>query len=182
MTIRGIVFDKDGTLFNFVATWESWARAFLLRIAGGKVETAARLGAAIGFDFAAGHFHPGSVVIAGTPGDIAAALAPVLPDMAQDELIAVMNAEAARAPQVEAVPLAPFLAGLRDRGLRLGLATNDAQVPARAHLVAAGVLDAFDFVAGCDSGFGAKPGPGQILGCEPVFFDHSVEFYIFEVL
>ena len=33
--VRGIVFDKDGTLFDFAATWEAWAVAFLLRAAEG---------------------------------------------------------------------------------------------------------------------------------------------------
>jgi phosphoglycolate phosphatase len=47
--------------------------------------------------------------------------------------------------------------------LKLGLATNDTEAPARAHLAGAGVLDLFDFVAGCDSGWGGKPAPGQLL-------------------
>ena len=29
--VKGIIFDKDGTLFDFAATWEAWAQAFLLR-------------------------------------------------------------------------------------------------------------------------------------------------------
>jgi phosphoglycolate phosphatase len=41
--------------------------------------------------------------------------------------------------------------------------TNDAEAPAHAHLNRAGVADLFDFVAGCDSGHGAKPAPGQLL-------------------
>lgn len=78
-------------------------------------------------------------------------------------LLDLINAEAAAAPQAAAVPLAPLLDSLRARGLRLGLATNDGEVPARAHLKAAGVLDRFDFIAGSDSGHGGKPGPGQLL-------------------
>ena len=55
------------------------------------------------------------------------------------------------------------LDALRARGLRLGVATNDAEIPARAHLDAAGVTDRFDFIAGSDSGHGGKPAPGQLL-------------------
>jgi phosphoglycolate phosphatase len=47
--------------------------------------------------------------------------------------------------------------------LKIGLATNDTEAPARAHLTAHGVLDLFDFVAGYDSGYGPKPGPGMCL-------------------
>ena len=61
----------------------------------------------------------------------------------------------------EAVPLVPLLSALRARGLRLGVATNDSEAPARAHLAAHGLTGLLDFVAGCDSGYGPKPGPGM---------------------
>jgi phosphoglycolate phosphatase len=53
MPVRGIIFDKDGTLFDFATTWEAWAAAFLLRVSQGDQARAGSLGAAIGFDFAA---------------------------------------------------------------------------------------------------------------------------------
>ncbi len=69
--------------------------------------------------------------------------------------------------QVEAVPLVPFLSALRADGFALGVATNDAEGPARAHLERAGVIQLFDFIAGYDSGYGAKPAPGMCLAfCE----------------
>lgn len=160
--VRGLVFDKDGTLFDFATTWEAWAAGFLTRISGGDSTRAAALGDAIGFDFAARSFAHDSIVIAGTAGEIAAALAPHMPGTPVPELLYSLNEEAARAPQAEAVPLDPLLAALRDRGLKLGVATNDAEAPARAHLDAAGVTAHFDFVAGFDSGHGGKPAPGQL--------------------
>ena len=160
---RGVVFDKDGTLFDFAATWESWAVAFLTRLAGGDATRAARMGESIGFDMANRRFAPDSLVIASTAGEVAEALAPQVPDMPLPVLVDVLNEEASRAPQMPAVPLAPLLGGLRDRGLRLGLATNDAEAPARAHLGQAGITEYFDFIAGYDSGFGGKPAPGQLL-------------------
>ena len=172
MTIEAIVFDKDGTLFDFAATWESWAEAFLLRATGQDRTRAQVIGAQIGFDLAARRFAPDSVVIAGTTAEVAGALDGHFPHLTPPALIDMLNEEAARAPQVEAVPLAPFLDGLRARGLRLGVATNDAEAPARAHLGAAKVLDRFDFVAGFDSGYGAKPEPGPMLAfCAAVGVD-----------
>lgn len=173
--IRAIIFDKDGTLFDFEATWGAWARSLLLDLAAGDASRAAALGEAIGYDFAHGRFDPASPVIAGTPGEIADALLPHVPGASPLTLVARMNALAATAPQVEAVPLAPLLAALRTRGLRLGLATNDAEGPARAHLDAAGVLGMFDFVAGFDSGHGAKPGPGQLLAFAEAMGLHPAE-------
>lgn len=172
MTIDAILFDKDGTLFDFGATWEAWAEAFLLRATGQDRPRARAIGAEIGFDLEARRFDPASVVIAGTPAEVSLALAPHFPQMSQSALIDMLNEEAEIAPQIEAVPLAPFLDGLRGQGLRLGVATNDAEAPARAHLGAAQVLDRFDFISGFDSGHGAKPEPGPLLAfCTAVDVD-----------
>jgi phosphoglycolate phosphatase len=160
--IAGIVFDKDGTLFDFRRSWGGWARRMLAEVAGPGGDLG-RLGAAIGFDPATGAFAPESPVIAATTLDIAEALAPQLPGSSVEALTARMNILSAQAPMEPAVPLLPVLGALRARGLRLGLATNDTEAPARAHLAAHGVLDLFDFIAGYDSGHGAKPAPGQLL-------------------
>ena len=160
--VHGIVFDKDGTLFDFATTWEAWAVAFLTRLADGDRTRAAAIGDAIGFDYNARKFARDSFVIAGTPWEVAEVLGPFLPDMETFEVVDLLNEEAAIAPQAEAVPLVPFLTELRGRGMRLGVATNDAEAPARAHLAEAGVTDFFDFIAGFDSGHGGKPTPGQL--------------------
>ncbi|MGR3756454.1 MAG: HAD family hydrolase [Tranquillimonas sp.] len=159
--IGGILFDKDGTLFGFEATWCPWAVRTLTDLAGGDPALAGRLGRAIGFDLGRRRFAPDSPVIAGTPAQLAALLAPLLPGLT--ELEDRLNRQAAAAPQVPAVPLHPLLDALRGRGLKLGVATNDAEAPAWAHLRAAGVSGHFDCVIGSDSGFGAKPQPGPLL-------------------
>lgn len=164
-----VLFDKDGTLFDFGATWEAWAQSFLLRATNQDRPRARAIGADIGFDLDNRRFAPDSIVIAGTPAEVAQALAPHLPDRSLDQVLTLLNEEAEIAPQSEAVPLGPFLDGLRALGLRLGVATNDAETPALAHIDAAGVRDRFDFIAGFDSGHGAKPGPGQLLAfCDAV--------------
>lgn len=158
---KAILFDKDGTLFDFARTWESWAAAFLKRL-GTDADHARVMAQAIGFDLTTQTFSPASVVIAGTPWEVAEALSPHLPSMTLSDMVDLLNEEAAHAPQAEAVPLAPFLDGLRASGYRLGVATNDAEAPARAHLDASGITDRFDFIAGFDSGHGGKPSPGQL--------------------
>jgi phosphoglycolate phosphatase len=74
-----------------------------------------------------------------------------------------IDASAGQAPMSEAVPLRPLLSALRAKGLRLGVATNDSEAPARQHLANHGITDCFDFIAGYDSGQGAKPGTGMCL-------------------
>ncbi len=160
--IDGLIFDKDGTLFDFRISWGRWAATFLRRMAQDEPR-AARLGRAIGYDLASGTFASDSPVIAATAADIAAALLPELPGMTLAELTDRIDASAGMAPMSEAVPLRPLLDALRGRGLRLGLATNDSEAPARQHLENHGITDCFDFIAGYDSGHGAKPGPGMCL-------------------
>ena len=163
MTIQGILFDKDGTLFDFRATWSPWAKSFLSRVCKGDQHRATLVGQAVGFDFQSGEFSPSSIIIAGTPAEIADVLIPQFSEYSAHEILDIINQEAEAAPMAEAVPLAPFLGALKTKGLKLGVATNDAEAPARAHLNAVGVLDQFDFVVGSDSGYGGKPAPGQML-------------------
>ena len=159
--IDGVIFDKDGTLFDFRASWGAWAARLLQLIAEETGQDVARLGAAIGFDPATGGFAPDSVVIAGTTFEIASALAPQVPGATPQGLEARMNRLAEGAPMMPAVDLPLVLGALKARGLRIGLATNDVEVSARAHLDAHGLIPLFDYIAGYDSGHGGKPGPGM---------------------
>lgn len=159
--IAGIIFDKDGTLFDFRRSWGEWTARLMRDLAADEV-AAARLAAVVGYDLPTGAFAPDSPVIAATTAEIAEVLLVHLPQMSRTALMGRMNAMAESVPVAEAVPLRPVLGALRDRGLRLGVATNDAEAPARAHLAQAGVTDLFDFVAGFDSGWGGKPAPGQL--------------------
>lgn len=160
--IDGMIFDKDGTLFDFRKSWGGWVLRLLEDVTPDPA-LRARLARTLGFDAARMDFAPDSLVIAHTAPEIAETMLPLLPGWQAGRLVDRMNELAATAPTVEAVPLRPLLSGLRARGLKLGLATNDTEAPARAHLSGAGVLDLFDFVAGYDSGHGGKPAPGQLL-------------------
>ena len=160
--IDGLLFDKDGTLFDFRSSWGRWAAGFLSSVARDAAH-ADRLGEAIGFDAATLTFAPDSPVIAATAADIAAVLQPYLPGETVGSLTDMIDASAGSSPMAQAVPLRPLLTAFRDRGLKIGLATNDSEAPARQHLAAHGITDCFDFIAGYDSGHGAKPGPGMCL-------------------
>ncbi|MBI1170578.1 HAD-IA family hydrolase [bacterium] len=158
--IKAVIFDKDGTLFDFRMSWGGWTRSLLAELAP---RTEGDLAATLGFEPEAMAFAPDSAVIAHTTDEIAMLMLPHLPGMSFNALMDIMNRIAAEAPMAPAVPLREVLSGLTGRGLVLGLATNDTEAPARAHLTGAGVIDLFAFVAGCDSGYGGKPAPGQLL-------------------
>ena len=161
--LRGIVFDKDGTLFDFVATWGAWCRVVLDAESRGDDMLRDAMAAALGFNTVDGTFRRDSIVIGHTSGEVASALLPFLPGETQAGLLRRLDARAAVAPQTPTTDLPALFAALRARGLRLGIATNDTEAPARAHLRHAGIEESFDFIAGYDSGHGGKPGPGQLL-------------------
>ncbi|MCW1919727.1 HAD family hydrolase [Rhodobacter sp. KR11] len=160
LDIRAVLFDKDGTLFDFRQSWGGWTAQMLQHLAP---VTTGDLATALGFDPVAVDFAPDSVVIASTMEEIAAVIAAHV-TLPYPEIVALMEEIGTAAPMVPAVDLPAVLGALKAQGLALGLATNDTEAPARAHLQGAGVLELFDFVAGCDSGFGGKPAPGQLLG------------------
>ena len=160
--IDGIVFDKDGTLFDFRQSWSGWVHGVLAELATDP-DHAAALAGALRFDPATGDFFADSPVIAASTAEIADVLLPVLPAMTHAQLEGHLNRLAGSADMMPAVPLRPLLLALRGRGLRLGVATNDVEASARAHLLAQDVAELFDLVAGYDSGHGAKPGPGMLL-------------------
>jgi phosphoglycolate phosphatase len=165
--IKGLLFDKDGTLFDFQTTWGVWTTSLLLDLTDGERPQAEQLALRLGYDMKAKRFHKDSVIISHTADEVACAFAEVVPGWEVDNLLTHMNRKAAEVEQMQPVPLVPLFENMRVRGLRLGIATNDAEAPARAHLDRAGITHLFDFIAGYDSGFGAKPETGmQRAFCE----------------
>ncbi len=163
--ISGIIFDKDGTLFDFQASWGQWALRMLCDLAQGDQMLLHRLADSLRFDLGRARFHPDSFVIADTPDAIALVLAAEMPHTEAPALLERITAATEQAKMVEATPLVPLILELEARGLRLAVVTNDAETPARAHLADAGIEQAFDQVIGFDSGYGAKPSPGPLLAC-----------------
>ena len=160
--IAGLLFDKDGTLFDFNASWSAWASNTISDLSEGNAARKSALAHAIGFDLEARRFFPDSGAIAGTLSWIVDQMAPHV-SMSRPALETYLIEATSVAPMVPAVALKPLMAEFRRRGLRIGVATNDAEASARAHLTEAGIVEDFHFIAGYDSGFGAKPEPGMIL-------------------
>ncbi|SHJ71478.1 phosphoglycolate phosphatase [Shimia gijangensis] len=163
MRVDGILFDKDGTLFDFGTTWNTWTAEMIPKLAEGDMAVARRLADELDFDLDAGEFLPHSIIIAGTNRDAAEAIVRAMPHKNLTEVENALMYSAAEAPLSPAVPLEPFLRNLGEHGLRLGVMTNDTEYSARAHLSGAGVDTLFDLILGFDSGHGAKPDPEPLL-------------------
>lgn len=159
--VTAIIFDKDGTLFDFQATWSVWAYRVIDALGDGNPDREDRLADALAFDRESGLFRPESTVIASTSAVTAAHV--------HAEVGGDASSMAARMNEIgEAIPQAqvPGVHNALDRlsqTLTLGIATNDAEASARRHLETTDMARFFDFVAGSDSGWGGKPAPGQLM-------------------
>lgn len=162
-TISAILFDKDGTLFDYHKTWANWSRDFLIALSDSDMRLARRLALAVDFDLDSVAFRPDSVLVGENPHDIARALLPVLPGASIAGIVTRISMLSADVARAEATPLIPLMLELSSRGLKLGVVTNDTEVLARSHLRTSGVHDLFDYVLGCDSGFSPKPSPDMLL-------------------
>lgn len=157
--LRAALFDKDGTLVDFHRTWAP-ALGAGLRAAAPDAAMLERAAAAVGFDLHTDSIADGSPLVAESNETIAELLREFVdPATCLDVAFAEALRHLTPSPGVPAV-----LTELRRRDVALAVVTNDWASVAADQLNAMECASAFDHVVGADSGFGAKPEPGMILG------------------
>ncbi len=160
--IRAVLFDKDGTLVDFQATWVPAYWSAVLGLTEGDRALARELLEATGLRSGpSDRILPDTPLACGTTAEVVAAWATHLGRPSLAELGRRLLAEHSRAPTAVA-GLDAVLGGLHQRGFVLGVATMDGTQEAREGLQALGVLELMDFVVGFDAGVGEKPGPGMV--------------------
>ncbi len=166
MTIRGILFDKDGTLLDYWKTWVPINRKAALFAAGEDPALAAKLLRGCGHDPETDNVASGSLLAVGSIGEIADAFSTLLgartPPRLPEEIERIFR-EGGAQHSVLIDGAAETLRLLKSRGMSLGIATNDSAGGMESSLAPHGLLPLFEFLAGCDSGYGAKPEPGMAL-------------------
>lgn len=164
--IAGILFDKDGTLLDFDASWGPVNRKVALMAADGDAALADRLLTACGMDPVTGDIVPDSLFASANTIEIADGMIEAGSPFTRDALVPKIDDCFAEAAQlsVPVTELAPLFSRLHGRGLRLGIASSDNERSIRVAAERFGILPYIDFVAGYDSGHGKKPEAGMVLG------------------
>jgi phosphoglycolate phosphatase len=163
--MRGILFDKDGTLIDFHASWSRLFRELCLELAEGDRGRADDMLVKGGMDLATGHCRAGSIFAAGNTIDIATLWYPELAGEELSAMIRRMDAAFHKNGVLYSVPLPGLsdtleaLAGMR---VAMGVATSDGTAATRAALAALKVDRYLPHVFGYDSVARPKPAPDMV--------------------
>ncbi|WP_457661825.1 HAD family hydrolase [Sinorhizobium medicae] len=164
--IAGILFDKDGTLLDYVKSWVP-VNYELARIAAkGDEDLAHVLLRAGGMDPDSGHVVPDSLLAAGNTVEIATGMVGAGAPFTVEELTSLFDGLFAQSAHyaVPVTDLASFFAVLHAKGYRLGVASSDNERSIRETAKRFGFENYLHYIAGYDSGYGTKPEPGMVLG------------------
>lgn len=165
MAIRGVLFDKDGTLIEMDGLWVPVIKEMVAEQFGaGPQEVARRLEPA-GYDVATDTFLAGSVLAAGTTQQLVAVLWPELNEAAVQRKAKILSEALVHKStnRVKALmPLHNVFDELHELGMRLGIATNDSEGSALSHVAHLGIEHYFVDVIGFDGVDVPKPS-GQMI-------------------
>jgi phosphoglycolate phosphatase len=163
--IAAILFDKDGTLYDFYRTWGALTEKAALMVAGGDEERAKFLLENSGRDPVTGKYAPSSPIAAGSNRQIVECWCGLIQRADVEDVyerVHLMFLEHQKNGADPVLDLNIFFGRLRGRGLRLGLATMDSEEAARAAMTRAKCSHHLDFICGFDTGHGVKPLGGMV--------------------
>ena len=165
MTIRGILFDKDGTLIEVNDTWVPIYRRLLIDQFQTDVDGAERMMERVGFDRTTGKFKAGSILAGGTTRQLIDAWWPGLDEPGVAEKTRIIDHDYAHLVKdylTPLMPLEPVFNELLGMGLLLGVATNDTHTSASNHMRHIGVIHHFKDIIAADTVAVPKPSGNMI--------------------
>lgn len=164
--IRGVLFDKDGTLLDYALSWAPINLRAGRLAANGDAALAERLLTLAGVDPASGLATSDGLLAAGSTREVASAWYEAGSPFATAELTLRLDAlfQAGVAEVVPVCELSPLFSGLAARGLKLGIASSDSEAAVIATAERFGIAQHLSFRCGYDSGHGPKPEPGMVQG------------------
>lgn len=165
-----VIFDKDGTLIDFVYMWASWITELAQRLERAThLPLTSQLYQAMGYDAVTHRVIAGSPLAAHSMADLRVLTADVAQTAGMTREHAERAAEAAwfvPDPVAVARPLADLAQVFRTlhaRGFLVAVATSDDRAATLATLHALGVGDQLDALVSADDGLANKPAPDMLL-------------------
>jgi phosphoglycolate phosphatase len=170
MTIKAVLFDKDGTLIDSHGTWVPFYKSILRTERGLGAEAIEAKMVAAGYDPVSNGFIAGSILAGGTTRQLVEMWWETDTPETHAALTKRFNSEFAPLALQHLTPLMeliPVFDELKTLQLRLGVATNDGKVSALGHMKALQVEHYFDAIIGADSVSVPKPSGQMVqLFCE----------------
>ena len=158
--IKGIIFDKDGTLFDIQRSWSEWAKVFVTKFSNQHNLDTLKLAKAINFDLASDKFVRESIFVHGSVDEVVDAIFQKFPQVMKKKIHEGLFEGSGDAKQVPLTNLHTLFTNLEK--ITLGLVTNDSEMNGTKHLEQHDLTQYFDMIIGYDSGYGSKPEPGQL--------------------
>ena len=155
----GVVFDKDGTLLDFDATWNPAIGLAIDTLADGDLAVALHIAEGLGYDLDARVTLPNAPLMAASNAEVAAMVRPGLGGERLPDLLAAAVLESITA----AAHAETVLSALGVGGVPTAVATNDDEASTIAQIGRLAWTERFVAVLGYDSGHGAKPEPGMVI-------------------
>ena len=163
MTIKAIIFDKDGTLFDFQKSWGKWGAKLISELANGEKDLMLEISRVLEYDLETKEFQKSSQFIAGTVAETANLIASVVPEKSVEQIIELQLNLSLDMKQHPVKSLKKTIDFLSTNGFVLGVVTNDLINPTRNQLIKEKILSQFELILGQDSGHGSKPDPSPLL-------------------
>jgi phosphoglycolate phosphatase len=111
--IKGVLFDKDGTLFDYHGTWGPLLAEVAAALAGERISLVPAMLAAIGYREATGRFEAGSIAAAGDTFALADAWRTLLERSDREALVARLDGYFAELGPARSIPVTDLRAYFR---------------------------------------------------------------------
>lgn len=158
MTIKAVIFDKDGTLVDMNATWGRAMSRTIEHLCNDD-EQKRLLSHNLGLNLATGTFSEDSVAPRTTWSNLRAIIATAI----DPDEFAKWNRQYAAEALAPTPTAIETIETLHATGYKLALATNHIVEPTMHQLELLEIDKYFTCVLAADSGFGSKPEPGMVL-------------------
>tara|TARA_B100001057_G_C22777280_1_gene922156 strand:- start:421 stop:1131 length:711 start_codon:yes stop_codon:yes gene_type:complete len=160
--IKAILFDKDGTIFSFQESWGNWFFSLSRKLADGNNRDLEKIFIEFDFDNSKKKFNIGSKFASSTFEENIERFKRILPSKSKKQIMQTAIESTKEINQIPVTNLTAFFLNLKSRNLLLGVVTNDLEETTINQLKKNKIYNFFDYIVGSNSGYGAKPEPGQL--------------------